>query len=185
MSLFEFFLIGVGLSMDAFAVSITKGLTVKNINKRKTFLIALFFGGFQALMPLLGWLIGIHSSKYTTNFNYWIAFLLLFYIGFKMIKESIECEEETCIASRLSMRELLALSIATSIDALATGVSFAYLNVKIVEPVIIIGLTTFFFSILGVRIGKYFGEKYKKNAQIFGGAILILIGFKILISHYL
>lgn len=185
MNVIEIILIALSLSMDAFAVSISKGLTIQSINLKQTLTIALFFGSFQALMPYLGWALGVNSFKYISSFNYWLAFILLFIIGFKMIKEAFECKKEEGCFSKFSYKEIFFLAIATSIDAFASGISFACLNIKILKPILIIGLVTFLFSVLGVKIGKIFSEKYQKISQISGGAILILIGLKIILEHYL
>lgn len=181
----EVFLIGVGLSMDAFAVSICKGLAMKKVSKRDVFVIALFFGGFQALMPLVGWLLGKNFETYITSFDHWIAFLLLAVIGGKMLIDGIHGEDETeenC-EFKLDIKELVMLAIATSIDALAIGITFAFLNYPIAESVLIIGCTTFIISFAGVYIGHFFGSKYEHKAEIVGGLILIIIGLKILLEH--
>ena len=173
MTFFELFLIGIGLSMDAFAVSICKGLSMQKIDKKYTLCIGLFFGGFQALMPLTGYLLGSRFSGYIERFDHWIAFVLLALIGFNMIKESREEEEE----------EEKPYAGATSIDALAVGVTFAFLQVNIVPAITIIGCTTFVISIAGVYVGNVFGSRYKSRAELTGGVILILIGLKILLEH--
>lgn len=185
MGFVELFLIGVGLSMDAFAVSICKGLKMKKINKVHCGVIALFFGGFQALMPFLGWALGKQFETYITSVDHWIAFLLLAFIGGKMIIDSRKKEEEEVCKteSSLDMGELFVLAIATSIDALAVGITFAFLKVSIVPAITIIGLTTFGFSIAGVFIGNIFGSRYKDRAELAGGVILVLIGIKILLEH--
>ena len=183
MGFFELFLIGIGLSMDAFAVAICKGLGMERINKRDTLLLALFFGGFQALMPFLGYLLGITFSSLITSIDHWIAFVLLALIGFNMIKESREEEEEEKPYAGVNFKELLILAVATSIDALAVGVTFAFLQVNIVSAITIIGCTTFVISIAGVYVGNVFGSRYKSRAELTGGIILILIGLKILLEH--
>ncbi len=182
----ELFLIGVGLSMDAFAVAVCKGLKMRKINYRHTYIIALFFGGFQALMPFLGWLLGKGFAQYVDRYAAWIAFFLLLYIGGKMIHEACteEEEEEQENGESLDLKELLIMAVATSIDALAVGITFAFLGTNIVEAVSIIGVTTFFISIIGVMIGNRFGVRYKNKASIAGGIILILIGLKILLEHF-
>ena len=182
----ELFLIGVGLSMDAFAVSICKGLGMEKVNKKHTFLIGLYFGGFQALMPFLGWALGIRFQKYITAVDHWIAFFLLLIIGGKMVIEAVREKEEDICGEKdkpLDHKEMLILAVATSIDALAVGVTFAFLNVSIVEAITIIGCTTFVLSIIGVIVGNFFGTRYKKKAEIIGGVILMLIGLKILLEH--
>ena len=179
MTFFELFLIGIGLSMDAFAVSICKGLSMQKIDKKYTLCIGLFFGGFQALMPLTGYLLGSRFSGYIERFDHWIAFVLLALIGFNMIKESREEEEEEKPYAGVNFKELLILAVATSIDALAVGVTFAFLQVNIVPAITIIGCTT----IAGVYVGNVFGSRYKSRAELTGGVILILIGLKILLEH--
>lgn len=182
--IFELFLIGIGLSMDAFAVSICKGLSMQKIDKKYTLCIGLFFGGFQALMPLTGYLLGSRFSGYIERFDHWIAFVLLALIGFNMIKESREEEEEEEKPyAGVNFKELLILAVATSIDALAVGVTFAFLQVNIVPAITIIGCTTFVISIAGVYVGNVFGSRYKSRAELTGGVILILIGLKILLEH--
>lgn len=184
MTFFELFLIGIGLSMDAFAVSICKGLSMQKIDKKYTLCIGLFFGGFQALMPLTGYLLGSRFSGYIERFDHWIAFVLLALIGFNMIKESREEEEEEEKPyAGVNFKELLILAIATSIDALAVGVSFAFLGVRIAPAVTLIGCTTFVLTLVGVWVGNLFGSRYKSRAELTGGIILILIGVKILLEH--
>lgn len=184
MTFFELFLIGIGLSMDAFAVSICKGLSMQKIDKKYTLCIGLFFGGFQALMPLTGYLLGSRFSGYIERFDHWIAFVLLALIGFNMIKESREEEEEEEKSyAGVNFKELLILAVATSIDALAVGVSFAFLGVHIAPAVTLIGCTTFVLTLVGVWVGNLFGSRYKSRAELTGGIILILIGVKILLEH--
>ena len=186
MIFFELFLIGVGLSMDAFAVSICKGLGMEQVNKKQAVIIGLYFGGFQGLMPLLGWFLGIRFQKYITSVDHWIAFVLLAFIGGKMILEAVRDKDVEEIAKKdlpLNHKEMFLLAIATSIDALAVGITFAFLGTPIVQAVLIIGCTTFVLSIFGVAVGNFFGTKYKKKAEIAGGIILILIGLKILLEH--
>ena len=178
----ELLLIGVGLSMDAFAVSICKGLAMRRVNKKQAFVIGLFFGGFQALMPALGYLLGSQFESMITQIDHWIAFVLLGIIGSSMIKESREDEEEEISAS-FDVKTMLALAVATSIDALAVGVTFAFLHVNIVWAVTFIGCTTFVLSAIGVKAGNVFGMKYKSRAELAGGVILILMGIKILLEH--
>ena len=181
MGLLELFLIGVGLSMDAFAVAICKGLSMRRIDGRQTLLVGVFFGGFQALMPLLGWALGRQFEQYITQYDHWIAFVLLAYLGGKMIWEALH-EGESCPAN-FTVRELLVLAVATSIDALAVGISFAFLKVPILPAVALIGCTTFVLSLIGVWIGNRFGSRFKSKAEVAGGVILILIGLKILLEH--
>ncbi|MCI7107518.1 MAG: manganese efflux pump MntP family protein [Lachnospiraceae bacterium] len=187
MALFiELFLIGVGLSMDAFAVSICKGLAMEKVNKKQAVVIGLYFGGFQALMPLIGWFLGVRFQKYITSIDHWIAFILLVFIGGKMIWEAVRDPDVQEIPEKdppLKHKEMLLLAIATSIDALAVGITFAFLDTPIIEAIAIIGCTTFALSILGVVVGNFFGTRYKKKAEIAGGVILILIGLKILLEH--
>ena len=186
MSLFiELFLIGVGLSMDAFAVSVCKGLGMQRVNKKQMLVIGLYFGGFQALMPLIGWFLGIRFQEYITSMAHWVAFVLLIIIGGKMIVEAIRDKDEVEIGEKdlpLNHKELLLLAVATSIDALAVGITFAFLGTPIIEAISIIGCTTLGLSMLGVVIGNFFGTLYKKKAEIAGGVILILIGLKILLE---
>ena len=185
MTFFELFLIGIGLSMDAFAVSICKGLSMQKIDKKYTLCIGLFFGGFQALMPLTGYLLGNRFSGYIERFDHWIAFVLLALIGFNMIKESREEEEEEEKPyAGINFKELLILAVATSIDALAVGITFALLpDVNVPLAVCLIGITTFVCSAAGLKVGNLFGLKYKAKAELAGGIILILIGLKILLEH--
>ena len=189
MALFiEILLIGVGLSMDAFAVSICKGLGMTKLNKKQAVTIGLYFGGFQALMPFIGYMLGIQFEKYITSIDHWIAFILLAFIGGKMVYEAVKDNEDDTVVEKdlaLNHGEMLLLAIATSIDALAVGITFAlaYDNLNIYEAITIIGLTTFVLSIIGVVVGNFFGSKYKKKAEIVGGIILILIGLKILLEH--
>ncbi|MDD6073628.1 MAG: manganese efflux pump MntP family protein [Otoolea sp.] len=184
MSLAELFLIAVGLSMDAFAVSVCKGLSMPKLNKKHAVIIGLYFGGFQALMPLIGYFLGSHFKDAITSFDHWIAFILLVIIGGNMVKESREKDEDELDAS-IDVKTMLLLAIATSIDALAVGVTFAFLQVQIVPAVSFIGVTTFCLSVIGVAVGHYFGMKYKSRAELAGGIILILMGCKILIEHLL
>lgn len=183
MDLIQVFLIGVGLSMDAFAVAVCKGLNMKKIDYKYTALVALFFGGFQAFMPFLGWLLGVRFEHYIVSIDHWIAFGLLAFIGGNMVRESFGSEEEESSEISYDLKELFMLAIATSIDALAVGITFAFLNVNIVSSITIIGITTFCLSIVGVVIGNRFGAKYKNKAELAGGMILILIGLKILLEH--
>ncbi len=186
MGFLEFLFIGIGLSMDAFATSVCKGLNMKNkINYAHSAVIALFFGGFQALMPLIGYFLGVNFEKYITRFDHWIAFLLLGFIGGKMIFEALKDndEEDESESDKLDIKELFILAVATSIDALAVGITFAFLRVNIWTGVLIIGVTTFMLSLIGVFIGNKFGSKYKNKAELAGGIILVLIGTKILLEH--
>ncbi len=187
MGFIEFFLTGIGLSMDAFAVAICKGLGMRKVNYKQMLLIALFFGGFQALMPLLGWLLGRQFEQYITSVDHWIAFALLVLIGANMLREARKGDDttdaETVYDAPLPLGQLLLMAIATSIDALAVGISFAFLGVNIWLAIAIIGTTTFLISAAGVFIGNRFGNRYEKRATIAGGIILILLGVKILLEH--
>ena len=183
----ELFLMGVGLSMDAFAVSICKGLGMRKVNKKQALVIGLFFGGFQALMPFVGWLLGSQFEKYITSIDHWIAFILLGIIGGKMIVESVKPDKEDDevkeMDAPLDLKEMFVLAVATSIDALAVGITFAFLDYPIVEAITIIGISTFFISIGGVYAGNFFGNKYEKKAEFAGGLILVLLGVRILLTH--
>jgi putative Mn2+ efflux pump MntP len=185
MTYIEMMLIALGLSMDAFAASISKGLCLSQIKHKYAFIIALFFGGFQLIMPLIGWFLAKSFAVYITSIDHWIAFVLLSFIGVKMIYEAVKKKEiECCSTTVIDIKNIVILSIATSIDALAIGVTFAFLpNVDISIAVLIIGLITFGVSYLGVFIGHRFGMKLGKNSEIFGGIVLIFIGTKILIEH--
>ena len=182
----ELLLIGVGLSMDAFAVSICKGLAMRRVNKKQAFVIGLFFGGFQALMPFIGWALGTQFESYITSIDHWIAFVLLVFIGGKMLWDVFHEKEESAAEksdARLDHKELFMLAIATSIDALAVGIAFACLDVQIWSSVSIIGCVTLVLSFCGVWIGNRFGNRFEKKAEIAGGVVLILIGVKILLDH--
>ena len=182
MSLLELILLSIGLAMDAFAVSICKGLALRNARWKHAAVVGLWFGGFQALMPLIGYLLGSRFAEAITAFDHWIAFGLLLLIGAGMIRESFSKEEEKT-GDSLAFRTMLLLAVATSIDALAVGVTFAFLSVRIIPAICLIGCITFVLSALGVRLGAVFGMKYKSRAEIAGGIILILIGIKILLEH--
>ncbi|MBQ8728164.1 MAG: manganese efflux pump [Oscillospiraceae bacterium] len=183
MSFSELLLIAIGLSMDAFAVAVCKGLSVGKTKVKHYIITGLWFGGFQALMPFLGYLLGTTFEKYIVTFDHWIAFILLSVIGINMIKEGFSKEENETDAS-FSFKNMLLLAIATSIDALAVGVTFALLpDVNIFHAVSLIGMTTFILSAIGIKIGSVFGMKYKSAAEITGGIILILMGTKILLEH--
>ncbi|MCH5274745.1 MAG: manganese efflux pump [Lachnospiraceae bacterium] len=183
MNLLSLFLLAVGLSMDAFAVSVCKGLATPKITLKKACIVGLWFGGFQALMPTLGYLVGYRFQDKITALDHWIAFILLFIIGINMIREAFSKEEESVGAS-LAFKEMLLLALATSIDALAVGVTFAFLpDVPILPAVIFIGMITFLFSAAGMKIGNIFGTRYKSKAELVGGIILLFIGLHILIEH--
>ena len=185
MGIAELFLVAVGLSMDAFAVAVCKGLNMSKINYKRGALIALFFGAFQGLMPLIGWFLGVQFEEYIVSFDHWVAFILLGFIGGKMIAEAFEKEKEDCCPDKFSIGELFILAIATSIDALAVGITFALIApvTGISVAVILIGVITFALSFVGVVIGNKFGAKYKKRAELAGGIILCLMGLKILLEH--
>lgn len=182
MSLLTLFITAVGLSMDAFAVSVCKGLAIKNINWKKACIVGLWFGGFQAVMPLLGYLLGSQFKRSVEAIDHWIAFMLLALIGINMIKEALSRDEEESDDS-LSVKTMFLLAVATSIDALAVGITYAFLQVDIIPAVSFIGATTFTLSAAGVKVGNVFGMKYKSRAELAGGFILILIGLKILLEH--
>ncbi len=183
MSFFELALIAIGLSMDAFAVSICKGLSVQKLQGRHYLIIGAWFGGFQALMPTIGYLLGSTFEQYITSVDHWVAFVLLALIGGNMLKEGLSGEEEKTDDS-FSCKTMALLAVATSIDALAVGITFALLpGVNITGAVLLIGATTFCISAAGLKVGNLFGLRYKNRAEIAGGAILILIGLKILLEH--
>jgi putative Mn2+ efflux pump MntP len=183
MNLLSIFIIAIGLAMDAFAVSIVSGVTIQRMHIRHALRIALFFGGFQALMPLLGWLCGNWATKYVQEFDHWVAFALLSVIGGKMIHESFQMKDEDSQKDPLNLYILFALAVATSIDAFAVGLTFSFLKGSILTPVLIIGLVTFGLSFLGTYIGNRFGHIFENKIEIAGGLILIGMGLKILIEH--
>lgn len=183
MNFLELLLIAVGLSMDAFSVSVCKGLTTRKFSLRMALTCGLWFGLFQALMPTVGYFLGAQFQEMIEAYDHWIAFGLLALIGANMIREALSKKEEESTNGALDFKTMFLLAIATSIDALAVGVSFACIQVTLWSSVLIIGLTTFIFSVLGVKIGNVFGSKYEKSAGILGGIILILIGLKILLEH--
>ncbi len=183
MGVFELFVLAVGLSMDAFAVSICKGLALKECKLKKAMVCGVWFGGFQALMPAIGYFLGNQFKKYITSIDHWIAFALLVIIGANMIKESLSKEEEET-DNKMDVKTMFLLAVATSIDALAVGVTFALLpDTNIIAAVLFIGVVTFILSTIGAKIGNIFGAKYKSKAEFAGGAILVLLGVKILIEH--
>ena len=182
MSLLELFILAVGLSMDAFAVSVCKGLSVRRGSMKQALTVGIWFGGFQALMPFLGYLLGITFSSLITNVDHWIAFVLLAFIGFNMIRES-RSEEENESNDRFDFKTMLPLAVATSIDALAVGVTFAFLQVNIVPAVSFIGCITFILSSIGLKAGNIIGAKNRSRAEFAGGLVLILMGIKILLEH--
>ena len=183
MGFVEILLIGIGLSMDAFSVSICKGLTTKKFLLKMAMICGLWFGGFQALMPVIGYFLGVQFENLIASFDHWIAFGLLALIGINMIREAVSKKEEEKDNGALDVKTMFLLAVATSIDALAVGVSFAALKENIWRAIVIIGLTTFIFSAIGVKIGNVFGSKYEKKAAMAGGIILIIIGVKILLEH--
>ena len=184
MGFFELLLTSIGLAMDAFAVSICKGLKMKRVNKAHALIIGLFFGGFQALMPLIGYFLGAQFESYIARFDHWVAFLLLAFIGGKMMKDSFSKEPNGMdFVDALDYKELLILAIATSIDALAVGIMFGILKVSILPAISLIGGITLALSFIGVFVGNCFGVKYKRRAELAGGILLILIGLKILLEH--
>ncbi len=176
------FILAVGLSMDAFAVSICKGLSIRGLMPRHAMIVGLWFGAFQALMPLIGWLLGAAFADMIAAVDHWIAFILLSLIGGGMIREALSKDEEDCDPSLAPMTMLL-LAVATSIDALAVGVTFAFLRVDILPAITLIGVCTFIISAIGVKVGNVFGTRYKSKAELFGGVVLALIGLKILLEH--
>ena len=183
MNLWELLLIAVGLSMDAFAVSVCKGLATKEVKAKHFLLVGIWFGGFQALMPALGYLLGSAFQQYITTLDHWITFILLGLIGGNMIRESFSKEEDQANDS-FSFRIMLLMAIATSIDALAVGITFALLpDVNIIAAVSFIGIITFVLSGIGLKIGNVFGARYKSKAELAGGLILVLMGIKILLEH--
>ncbi len=185
MTWIELLLTAVALSMDAFAVSTCKGLNLREMSWKRAGIIGLFFGGFQALMPLIGWLLGKQFEHLITSVDHWIVFALLSMIGGKMIYDALKSggEAECPVEDKLDLKELVGLSFATSIDALAVGISFAFLNVQILPSVAAIGVTTCLLSMLGVAIGQKFGAKYQDRATLVGGIVLVLIGVRILLEH--
>ena len=181
MGIIEIIVIAIGLAMDAFAVAVSKGISIKNINIKTVLIISIYFGSFQALMPIIGYILGVNFEAYVIQIDHWIAFILLSYIGISMIKEAFSKEDND--NPDLRLKTMLTLAIATSIDALAIGITFAFLKVDIVSSSAIIGIITFIISSLGVIIGNKFRGTYGKKAELLGGLILILIGVKILLEH--
>lgn len=181
----ELLLIAIGLSMDAFAVSIGKGLSVRRLQPRHTLAVGLWFGTFQALMPIIGYLLAARFSSVMEAFDHWVAFLLLGCIGANMIREACSDDEEETANNDFAPRTMFLLSVATSIDALAVGISFAFLQVELYSSALIIGLTTALLSMVGIRLGFHVGARYKAKAELLGGLILLFIGTKILLQHTL
>ena len=182
MSLFEIFLIAIGLAMDAFAVSICKGLSMKKLKRKNVTTVGLYFGAFQAIMPLSGYLLGTTFKELVVSIDHWIAFVFLSVIGTKMISDSFNNEDEDK-NEKLDFKTMIILAIATSIDALAIGITFAFFEINIIKAILIIGFVTFTLSSIGVIIGNRFGDKFQGKAEIIGGVILIIIGLKILLEH--
>lgn len=182
MGILEILLVAIGLAMDAFAVSICKGLAMKKMDWRKAIIVGLYFGIFQALMPVIGYFLGTTFESLVTRVDHWIAFILLVIIGGKMIKEAFDKNSDSCNDS-VNFKTMVVLAIATSIDALAVGITFAFLQTDIVLAASLIGVVTFILAVIGVKIGNQFGVKYEKRAELIGGIILILIGIKILLEH--
>ncbi|NLB62041.1 MAG: manganese efflux pump [Clostridiales bacterium] len=185
MGALELFLIAVGLSMDAFAVAVAKGLSVTQLKINHVITVGLYFGIFQALMPLLGYLVGSTFASFITSVDHWVVFVLLALIGANMIRESQKKSESEDTVNGFTFKAMLPFALATSVDALAIGIAFASLQVKIMPAIMLIGVITFAFSCLGVKIGNVFGEKYKSTAELAGGVILILLGVKVLVEHFL
>lgn len=182
MGLIELIILSIGLAMDAFAVAICKGLSMTKMNWKNATIIGLYFGFFQALMPFVGYLLGMNFQEKISNVDHWIAFILLGIIGINMIKEALS-EEKDVHNDSIAFKEMLILAIATSIDALAVGITFAFLKVNIILAISLIGIITFIISVLGVKIGNIFGDKYERKAELTGGIILVLLGIKILLEH--
>lgn len=183
MSFAEILIIAIALSMDAFAVSVCKGLSVPKVLPRHALTVGLYFGGFQALMPLIGYLLGHSFESAITSIDHWIVFALLVLIGGNMVREALGDDDEEQTGASFGFKTMLLLAVATSIDALAVGVSFAFLGVNIIAAIATIGTTTFILSIVGIKVGNVFGAKYKDKAELVGGIILILMGLKILLEH--
>lgn len=182
MEIIELLLLSVGLGMDAFAVSVCKGISMKKMDWKKAIIIGLYFGGFQALMPVIGYFLGSAFESLITNIDHWIAFILLGIIGGKMIKDSFADESDNC-NDDVSFKTMFVLAVATSIDALAIGITFAFLNVNLILAVALIGVITFILAVIGTKIGNRFGDKYQNKAELVGGIILVLLGIKILLEH--
>lgn len=182
MGIIELLILSIGLGMDAFAVAICKGISMKKMNWKKACIIGLYFGGFQALMPIIGFFLGSAFENIITNIDHWIAFVLLLIIGGKMIKESFDKKCEDC-NDDITFKTMIVLAIATSIDALAIGITFAFFKVNLILAITLIGIITFILSVIGTKIGNRFGNKFEKIAEVIGGIILILLGIKILLEH--
>ncbi|OOF63109.1 manganese efflux pump MntP [Rodentibacter pneumotropicus] len=183
MAFYILWIIALGLSMDSFAVSISKGLAMRSFRWKLAVMIALCFGCFQAIMPLIGYVLGSQFSKIIQEWDHWFAFILLLLIGANMIREGFTEEEREPVSEIINVKRLLSLGLATSVDALAVGISFAFLHVNIIQAVWIIGITTFVISFIGVKSGHFLGRKFKSKAEIFGGLVIIIMGIKILFEH--
>ncbi|MBF0750666.1 MULTISPECIES: manganese efflux pump MntP family protein [unclassified Pasteurella] len=183
MAFYTLWIIALGLSMDAFAVAISKGLAMRSFRWKQGLIIALCFGCFQAMMPFIGYVLGSQFSAMIQNWDHWVAFILLLLIGTNMIREGFTEEEEEQISEIINVKRLLTLGLATSVDALAVGISFAFLHVNIIEAVWVIGFTTFMIYFIGVKSGHFLGKKFKSKAEIFGGLILMIMGVKVLFEH--
>ncbi|THA16473.1 manganese efflux pump MntP family protein [Rodentibacter pneumotropicus] len=183
MAFYILWIIALGLSMDAFAVSISKGLAMRSFRWKQAVIIALCFGCFQAIMPLIGYVLGSQFSKIIQEWDHWFAFILLLLIGANMIREGFTEEEREPVSEIINVKRLLSLGLATSVDVLAVGISFAFLHVNIIQAVWIIGITTFVISFIGVKSGHFLGRKFKSKAEIFGGLVIIIMGIKILFEH--
>ena len=179
---FEIFLIGIGLAMDAFAVAICKGLSIKKLNWNQGITVGIYFGVFQAGMPVIGYFLGLSFENVVTQIDHWIAFILLTTIGINMIKQIFSKEQENH-NDKTNLKTMIILALATSIDALAVGITFAFFDINIWHAVFIIGTITFILALIGVKIGNTFGKKYEKKAELLGGIILILMGIKIILEH--
>lgn len=177
------FILAVGLSMDAFAVAVCKGLAMKKMSWKNAVIVGLWFGGFQALMPAIGYFLGVRFADKITAIDHWIAFILLAVIGGNMIREALSKEEDEEVSAALDVKTMFLMAVATSIDALAVGITFAFLDQNMPVAVSMIGVTTFVLSMIGVKVGCVFGKKYKSKAELAGGIILILLGLKILLEH--
>ena len=183
MGIIEILLIAVGLAMDAFAVSVCKGLSMKKMSWKKAIIIALYFGMFQAIMPVIGYLLGTSFENIVTKIDHLIAFILLSFICINMLKEAFSKKEEECCNDKIDLKTMVILAIATSIDALAVGITFAFLQVNMILAGVMIGIVTFIICVIGVKIGNKFGDKYERKAETVGGLILIFMGIKILLEH--
>lgn len=183
MKIGELIVLSLGLGMDAFAVSICKGLSMKKMNWKKALIIGLYFGGFQAIMPVLGYSLSKGFENFVTSIDHWIAFILLSIIGGKMVKDAFSPENSENCNEDVGFKTMIVLAIATSIDALAVGITFAFLNVNLILAIALIGSITFFLSVIGTKVGNIFGDRYENKAELLGGVILIFLGIKILLEH--